>query len=257
MYHIYALIDPLSLECKYIGKSKEVNKRYRYHCTVPNKNNARLRAWVNKLKQYGGVPVLCILEETADNINLAEIFWIAYFKFIGAKLLNISKGGEGGDFTDIQRTKISQSVKAIWANPQYRARLSEIQKVVQNTPEIRQIRSIKATQRLQNTEVYERQVTQLLHHAQNPKRLQNLRIAAQNEELRARKSDAMKVRMADPQQVERVQRGLRTPESIAKHLASTTSDEARQRMSKLQKALWSDPAYREKMRRARNRNHRS
>lgn len=87
---IYALCDPRTDEVRYIGQSS---------CGIirpKQRHAARCWSWEENLSVEGLKPVIEILEECSlDALNDAEIFWISYWRMIGAKLTNLTDGGEG------------------------------------------------------------------------------------------------------------------------------------------------------------------
>jgi len=97
---IYGLFDPRTDELRYIGKSTTGIKRAKAHwkpSQLRNPNNrARSKAWVKSLLANGVVPEARILQECLkDNLADAEIYNIAYYRFIGCRLINHAGGGEG------------------------------------------------------------------------------------------------------------------------------------------------------------------
>lgn len=91
---IYALIDPRNNECRYVGKSVRVKARYHRHCNPQDDNKTHSACWVRSLLPLK--PKLVILEEVASEHWVeAEQFWIAYMKGLGARLTNLTVGGEG------------------------------------------------------------------------------------------------------------------------------------------------------------------
>lgn len=103
-YIIYGLIDPTTKELRYIGKSTSGIKRPNSTITRvikgtecrPGKSTLKVN-WIKKLLKLGLRPEIEILEvhTKAEDLPEAEIFWIAYYKFIGCRLTNMTKGGEG------------------------------------------------------------------------------------------------------------------------------------------------------------------
>jgi hypothetical protein len=92
---IYALIDPRPErlgEIRYIGKSTNGLRR-------PSLlHKARCGSWQKHLRSLSTKEEILVLEEfaTPEELIEAEIFYIGYFKMIGADLLNMTQGGEGG-----------------------------------------------------------------------------------------------------------------------------------------------------------------
>jgi hypothetical protein len=100
MYKIYCLSDPRNNEIKYIGKtSSSLNDRRCSHLweSINSGRNNKKIAWLKSILKLGQKPVISLIEEFDSEIdcNEAEIFWISYFKFIGADLKNHQPGGEG------------------------------------------------------------------------------------------------------------------------------------------------------------------
>jgi len=91
---IYAACDPSTMEARYVGKTVyTLSYRLNKHLKTTEQNH---RAnWFRKLASEGTPPVLLELEVVAEGWEEAERFWIAYFKFLGARLLNATRGGEG------------------------------------------------------------------------------------------------------------------------------------------------------------------
>jgi hypothetical protein len=94
MNSIYALIDPLTDECRYIGKT-----RMGLHARLANhlgcKKALYSSHWIHGLKGQGYAPDVIELESGLSESEWpeAEQFWIAYFKMIGARLTNYTIGG--------------------------------------------------------------------------------------------------------------------------------------------------------------------
>lgn len=53
-----------------------------------------MRGWIRSLLAVGVEPEIFLIEQT-DNWREAERFWIAYLRWLGCDLTNISAGGEG------------------------------------------------------------------------------------------------------------------------------------------------------------------
>lgn len=93
---IYALCDPATSEIRYIGKTNgPANNRLSEHMSDSNRRNTRCHChcWIRSLNP--GKPKLIELEIVVDDWVEAEQFWIAYFKSLGARLTNLTAGGEG------------------------------------------------------------------------------------------------------------------------------------------------------------------
>lgn len=97
---IYGLIDPRTQELRYVGKTtlkpRQRLKTHRYAAREKGKKTYA-NAWITDLLRNGLDPELFIIDEIppGDDWIAAEQFYIEYFRFIGAKLCNLSIGGEG------------------------------------------------------------------------------------------------------------------------------------------------------------------
>jgi group I intron endonuclease len=115
---IYGLVDVITNELKYVGKSINPESRYRKHLQDSYKKISYKDNWIHSLLLRNAKPDLIIIDEVNHN---NWIFWekhyISYYKFIGCKLTNISEGGEnppsaaGRKWTTEQLKRISESNK--------------------------------------------------------------------------------------------------------------------------------------------------
>lgn len=102
---IYTLTDPRTKIARYIGKTKDIEDRYRRHLQKSylegGDKNTYKSNWIKSLLKIGLKPIIEILDVgDVDNINELEIYWIAQFRQWGFKLTNLSEGGEiGVDWT--------------------------------------------------------------------------------------------------------------------------------------------------------------
>jgi len=89
---IYICCDPVTHEPRYVGKTvRKVEHRIRNH--VSRSFNTHASRWFNKVKNPYYF-VVEIVPPGGDWIE-AEQFWIAYMKSLGARLTNMTVGGEG------------------------------------------------------------------------------------------------------------------------------------------------------------------
>src|ERR1035437_1716286 len=113
---IYGLIDPISNQLRYIGKTNNMVARYRSHLsTHKSRSNIHKINWVLKLKRLGCKPEI----EIIDIVNTGEwryweIFWVAYYKWIGCDLLNYTIGGDGLSFGNNNSFKPGHGAKKIY-----------------------------------------------------------------------------------------------------------------------------------------------
>lgn len=123
---IYALKDPTTKRIRYIGKSSEVQRRYRNHLSAFHRNKSprrRVNRWLSKLAREGLKPPLIILQECLPGmLDACEIEWIAKGRAKGWNLCNHKDGGEGGEWDEEAKQRQSELGKAKWQDPEYRKR---------------------------------------------------------------------------------------------------------------------------------------
>ena len=94
--YIYCLVDPETLEPRYVGKTNNLAVRYKNHLNKARDKNTHKRNWLMKLKDLGLKPDLEILEETSvDEWKEREKYWIRMYRKAGFKLTNCTDGGDG------------------------------------------------------------------------------------------------------------------------------------------------------------------
>jgi hypothetical protein len=113
---VYGLFDPRTGELRYVGKTAyALSFRLSQHLS-----NARRKVgdywstrWLRQLLAAGKQPVVHLLDLCATDaeLNEAEVWFIAYFKKLGARLTNARAGGEGGRLSEASREKISASLR--------------------------------------------------------------------------------------------------------------------------------------------------
>ena len=111
---IYKLIDPITKEIRYIGKTKNsLTKRLYEHCTLRNlKTNTYKNNWVKQILKLNLRPEIYMVEEVNDdNWIEREIYWIKFYKETGNKLTNTSDGGEGSFGYKMTKESIDKSLK--------------------------------------------------------------------------------------------------------------------------------------------------
>jgi hypothetical protein len=89
---IYKLLDPITNEIRYIGKTKNVlSKRYNEHISRAKKgHHLHVYCWISKLLKDNLKPKIELVEEcTENNWEEREQYWISFYP----NLTNISKGG--------------------------------------------------------------------------------------------------------------------------------------------------------------------
>lgn len=147
---IYALVDPITEQVRYIGKSNNPRKRYNAHLTDTRFCKHKIN-WIKKLKEQSLVPVLQILEEVSqDTWQERERHWIAFYRQHGHDLINETDGGEGmngWEVTPEVRAKRSESLKGKVRTPETIAKLTELSRARAKDPEIRAKMSESAKKR--------------------------------------------------------------------------------------------------------------
>lgn len=232
MVSIYALIDPTTQQCRYVGKSRDLRARYTYH--LWERQRTYKARWVAGLIAKGVKPEMVVLEEVpAADWPEHEQFWVAYFKFLGARLTNSTAGGEGGVFTAEIRAKLSDKARAQWADPTRRPARGS------HTPARCEQQSATLKQYLLNPVARDKRVAQLLSHRNNPARLINLRLAASDPEVveKRRLSNCAWI-SAHPEEVRELAARLQAPEIRDRCNAAKRSPEVRSKMSESAKKRW-------------------
>ena len=110
MTYIYALIDPITREPRYVGKSDRPKIRLLQH--EKDGSNSHKANWIKCLKRRGLRPelsILCAVNKT--KWEEVEKHYILKFRMLGYKLTNICDGGQGVTHTPEIRAKLSAAVK--------------------------------------------------------------------------------------------------------------------------------------------------
>lgn len=113
---IYKLIDPTSLEVRYVGKTEKTLKhRLSMHITtsIKNKNKTHKEAWITGLSLTGLRPIIELIEEVSfEDWQEKEIYWITQFE----NLTNTCSGGIGGTgriYSESERLQRSITMKKL------------------------------------------------------------------------------------------------------------------------------------------------
>ena len=132
-YLVYGLIDPRTGELRYVGKSCSGLARPRRHSSpyhFEHYGRLPVTKWAKTLVDQGTKPEIEVLESfaDADSLAVAEIFWIAYFRGIGCRLLNLTDGGDGTAghaFSPDHRRRLSEAVRRRYQDPKERQKHSQ------------------------------------------------------------------------------------------------------------------------------------
>jgi len=119
---IYGLIDPRDGQLRYVGKSLTGMRRPIVHAEPARlrKDRTYKANWIRSLQAVGLDYEVEVLEEcdTVDALNEAERFFIGYFRMVGARLTNLTVGGEGrsGPMSTEHRMNLSKALKGpeVW-----------------------------------------------------------------------------------------------------------------------------------------------
>lgn len=100
--NIYGLVDPASSELRYVGKTAQrVSARLGGHIAAARAKGrkAPVYCWIRSLLDRSLRPEVILLDVVPSvEWEEAERFWIAYFRSLGARLTNLTAGGDVGCF---------------------------------------------------------------------------------------------------------------------------------------------------------------
>lgn len=114
---IYCLVDPFSLEIRYVGLSTRGLVRPQTHfypSSVKNPTNHRT-CWVRSVIRKGKKPIIRVIQSwqtiTREELARAEVYWISHLTALGCSLTNSTAGGEGSvGYIHTQEDKIKMSL---------------------------------------------------------------------------------------------------------------------------------------------------
>ena len=113
--YIYSLSHPITQNVAYIGKTDNINRRYKEHCK--NTKNLNMYNWIKKLHDESLQPVMSIVE-TCSQINWEERekHWIAYYGL--ENLINVQEGGVCHILNFVKKKKLQKdkSSKMLYKN---------------------------------------------------------------------------------------------------------------------------------------------
>lgn len=96
MVYIYILVDPITYQTRYIGKTKNCYQRFQHHLVSTANVKSHKRNWINSLIDQGFKPLFYIIDEVEEeNWKFWERYWICQFKTWGFNLVNHTDGGDG------------------------------------------------------------------------------------------------------------------------------------------------------------------
>lgn len=95
-WFIYVLRDPRTNEVRYVGWTYDPAKRLRYHLYDATKGGTYKANWITQLRSLGLIPSMEIIDEGHGvGWGEAERRHIAAYRAIGARLTNMTDGGDG------------------------------------------------------------------------------------------------------------------------------------------------------------------
>lgn len=220
---IYGLICPVDGSIRYIGKSKNPQKRLSSHISgaVRNAYHHHTARWIRKIVSAGFLPQLKILQDVEDGEDWRECerLWIAKGIAEGWPLTNSTLGGEGLDYI----CPIDEA--------RYRANLAAAMRPYRNSKKWREdhARMVEAASTGENLK---RRNDAIRRSAQSSEFVERMREVSfeigSRPEVKRAKSVKAKAMWADPEQRQRIEQALSLPECKAKQ-------------SEARKAAWADP----------------
>lgn len=135
--HIYGLLDPDTLDLRYIGKTNQsLNTRLSAH--LSDKSSCHRVNWLNQLKKQDKKPEIILLETIQGKWpwQESERFWIRYYLNKGCKLTNNTSGGDGvPDLPKETREKMRQTWLGRKHKPETLEKLKEFKTGTKLSPE--------------------------------------------------------------------------------------------------------------------------
>lgn len=95
IWYIYILIDPRNDEVRYVGWSFNVAQRLSAHISTAPTTPSYKAHWIRQLFAAGLRPRCEIIDSGDGDWQAAERHWIAYYRTQGARLTNMTDGGDG------------------------------------------------------------------------------------------------------------------------------------------------------------------
>lgn len=153
-YLVYGLADPCDGRIRYVGKSSTGEARLSGHLSKARLGGRTHRDnWIRSLFAAGHEPDFEVLEafENADDLSLAECFWIAQMKGLGADLTNHTNGGEGQNGRAVSaatRTKIGTANKGRACSEEHLRRLRSFATSSENAAHCRRLAASSAGRKM-------------------------------------------------------------------------------------------------------------
>lgn len=108
---IYVLICPVTLEVRYVGKTiKSLRDRWVSHLYSPKVERNHRANWIKSLLNEGKQPLIEQIDECPwSESQEVEKYWIQLYKERGARLVNLTAGGEG----NLGRSLSQENIEAL------------------------------------------------------------------------------------------------------------------------------------------------
>ncbi|MGV1682921.1 GIY-YIG nuclease family protein [Sphingopyxis sp. NJF-3] len=274
MGYIYALRDPRTCEVRYIGFSTDPDARLRAHIQKARSGHTthHCARWIMKLIREGSSPECVILHELGDDESWqdCERRWIEEYRARGARLTNMTKGGEGfvglSDEAIARRVatrretiadpikgkRFRESVAAAQGTPEQRARKSRLMKekfadpeyrdafkAALATPEARRARSEATKRRMADPEGHAEHCAAMKRYAETDEgkaALQKLAEISHTPSVNAKRAASVRKAYQNPE--------LRRQASEVNREIGARPD-VKRRKSKASREMWADPERRE------------
>lgn len=148
--NIYTLSHPETGRVRYVGKTgRRLKRRRDQHVRRAKKYErpSRCKAWIRAvLEETSERPHIKPIEEVPqEQADQAEKFWIAYLKYLGCNLTNMTPGGEGFppgytlNLSDERREELAELCRKYMGNrsptKEERERMSQTMKKLYSDPE--------------------------------------------------------------------------------------------------------------------------
>lgn len=123
--YIYVLVEPDTLDIRYVGKTVSPGSRlYGHVYDAKLGKRARRFIWIRSLINRDLLPFLQIIEEVADDEDWRprEKFWIKHLRDLGCGLVNGTDGGDGAlncvrdPWDEAAKGRHSVRIKSAWDN---------------------------------------------------------------------------------------------------------------------------------------------
>lgn len=110
---IYGLVDPVTMELRYIGQTiRKERTRLNRHMSDSKNEQTHCARWLRSLKER---PIMIEIEQShSRNLDELEAYYIIMFRDLGYNLTNIASGGRSNhNISPETRVKISNALKGV------------------------------------------------------------------------------------------------------------------------------------------------